>query len=814
MGADGARRWRASRVRAYRPMPPNALPPNERTVVTTSRRAAPTDPVESPAPTHDTEAPPYGWATLAGGLTFLLYVLTLAPTTAFWDASEYIASAHVMGIPHPPGNPLFVVLAKAWSVMLEPTGLSVAVRINLFSAFVGAAAHGLWFLVIHHVLRSFSSERLLRLAGAGAAVLVSATAFTVWNQSNVNEKVYTVSLLTIALLSWLALLWQGHQARGGGARILVLMAFVLALSVGNHLMAFLAAPALAVFVLYHRPSMVVAWRLYPSFLVAALLGLSIHLFLPIRAELGPVMNEGAPQCEALGSALASVATYGATGCQPLSDAINRRQYKVEGMPGPGFSGPRQAPISSQIVNYLQYFDWQWARGLGGDNPVFPRVRLPLTMLFLGLGAWGLTAHFRHDRATFLYFAALFGTLSLGLVLYLNFKYGYSLGAPVPDRALHEVRERDYFFIASFSVWGLWAGMGVTCMWQEVAATLQTSLKRAAPVLLLAALPLVANWGWASRADDWAARDWAHNLLMSVEPYGVLFTNGDNDTFPLWYLQEVEGVRKDVTVIVTEYFDTTWYARQIRDISRPCPPGVAPDEDPTVITCQRRYTADNTDSVYVDDPADADGKIPLLLDAPVTLPTASVLPIDDELIDRIGGTVVRMERAQTVELGAVTASLRQGQIVTPWMQYALSVINASLDQRPVYFSSSAGAAADLGLTDQLVRQGLAFKLSPARIAGARAADLPTRPFRLAESPYRQVTGEWIDVERTRTLLDRAFVHHSGIPDEWSHWPDHTVSIPHYYAWTYLAVAMAAAQSGNVADADRYARRSEAWTVLGS
>ncbi|MBT8488186.1 MAG: DUF2723 domain-containing protein [Gemmatimonadetes bacterium] len=786
----------------------------------TSEGSGPTSADPRP-PTHDHDAPPYGWATLAGGLVLLLYVLTLAPTTAFWDASEYIASAHVLGIPHPPGNPLFVVLAKAWSLLLEPTGLSVAVRINLFSAFMSAAAHGLWFLVVHQVLRSFSTERLFRLAGAGAAVLVSATAFSVWNQSNVNEKVYTVSLLTIALLSWLAIRWEARSARGEGAKILVLMAFILALSVGNHLMAFLAAPALTLFILYQKPGLLFAWRLYPPVIVAALLGLSIHLFLPLRAELGPVMNEGAPQCEALTEALASVATYGATGCQPLSDAINRSQYKVEGMPGPGFSGPRQAPVSAQVANYLQYFDWQWARALGGDNPVFARVRLPLTMLFTGLGIWGLMAHFRHDRATFWYFAALFGTLSVGLLYYMNFKYGYSLRAPLPNRVLHEVRERDYFFIGSFSVWGLWAGIGVACMWREVAETLHTSLRRAAPVLLIAALPLVVNWGWASRADDWAARDWAHNLLMSVEPYGVLFTNGDNDTFPLWYLQEVEGIRQDVTVIVTEYFDTTWYARQIRDISRPCRPGESPEQDPTTITCQRTYTADNTDSVYVDDRADADGKVALLLDAPVAIPTQSVLPIDDELIDRIGQTVVRMERAQVVQLGNVTATLEQGQIVTPWMQYALAVINESLDHRPVYFSSNAGAAADLGLGAHLVRQGLAFKLSPRGPAESRseapttaATDGRAPALRLDESPYLQVTGEWIDVQRTRTLLDQAFVHHAGIPDAWSHWPDHTVSIPHYYAWAYLSVAMAAAQVGDLGSADRYARRSEAWTVLGT
>ena len=89
-----------------------------------------------------------------------------------------------------------------------------------------------------------------------------------------------------------------------------------------------------------------------------------------------------------------------------------------------------------------------------------------------------------------------------------------------------------------------------------------------PILLVTFIPLFYNWEWASRADDYATIDWAYDLLMSVEPYGVLFTNGDNDTFPLWYAQEIEGVRQDVTVIVLQYLYTDWYPRQIRDRTAP------------------------------------------------------------------------------------------------------------------------------------------------------------------------------------------------------------------------------------------------------
>ena len=191
----------------------------------------------TPPPVHHT--PPYRWALLGGALVFALYAITLAPTTAFWDTSEYIATAHNLGIPHPPGNPLFVLMARAWELFLAPTGLSPAVRVNLFSAVMGAGSAVFWYLVIHRVLASMTESWMVRRVGAGIAVLVSATAFTVWNQSNVNEKVYTVSLLTIALLSWVAFLWRDHveehSHRGtAGSRwhddnALVFVVFVLAL---------------------------------------------------------------------------------------------------------------------------------------------------------------------------------------------------------------------------------------------------------------------------------------------------------------------------------------------------------------------------------------------------------------------------------------------------------------------------------------------------------------------------------------------------------------------------------------------------------
>ncbi len=147
---------------------------------------------------NETQAPspPYLWAALLGVIVLAIYIATLAPTTAFWDTSEYIASAYVLGIPHPPGNPLFNVLAHAFGAL--PLAASYAVRINLFAAVTSAVSAGLWFLVAERWLRTVVPVRGARLAAAAAGSLVGALAWTVWNQSTVNEKVYTLSLLSVA----------------------------------------------------------------------------------------------------------------------------------------------------------------------------------------------------------------------------------------------------------------------------------------------------------------------------------------------------------------------------------------------------------------------------------------------------------------------------------------------------------------------------------------------------------------------------------------------------------------------------------------
>jgi hypothetical protein len=173
------------------------------------------------------------------------------------------------------------------------------------------------------------------------------------------------------------------------------------------------------------------------------------------------------------SALASVLTLGRTGCENLSDALNRKQYDKPSMfsdPVAAFRGedlPRSpSQLAAQMANYFQYFDWQWARSVSGNRSWFGGARPLLTLLFLALGIFGAIQHFRRDKRSFWYFFTLVATLSFGLTFYLNFRYGYSIPMELPMEA-REVRERDYFFIVSFSLWGVWAGIGIAALWQWI-----------------------------------------------------------------------------------------------------------------------------------------------------------------------------------------------------------------------------------------------------------------------------------------------------------------------------------------------------------
>src|SRR6185503_16546201 len=232
--------------------------------------------------------PSYRAALAVSLATLVLYLLTLAPSTAMWDTSEYIAAAYTLGLPHPPGNTLFVIIGRVFSIL--PIATTVAVRINILAAICSAVSAGMWFLVTERILVAWFPKYWQRVLGA----VLGATAFTVWNQSVVNEKVYTVSLVGLAVISWVMIRWSDDPDGRKADRFLVLVAYILGLGYANHMAGMLAAPAVGLAVLVRRPRTIFRWKLLLACVGAIVLGLTPFATQPIRAAYFPAINEGEP----------------------------------------------------------------------------------------------------------------------------------------------------------------------------------------------------------------------------------------------------------------------------------------------------------------------------------------------------------------------------------------------------------------------------------------------------------------------------------------------------------------------------------------
>ncbi|HEU4628354.1 MAG TPA: DUF2723 domain-containing protein [Gemmatimonadaceae bacterium] len=718
-----------------------------------------------PARELDTR-PSYLAAGIAAALVLLLYLVTLGPSTAMWDTSEYIAAAYVLGIPHPPGNPFFVLIGRVFSIL--PIAPNVAMRINILAALSSAISAGMWFLITERVLVGWLPARWQRLVGGSLAALIGATAFTVWSQSVVNEKVYTVSLVFFAIVAWLTVRWADDPEGSKADKLLVLIAYLLGLGYSNHPAGFLVGPAVAAAVLIRRPQTLLRWRLLLACVGALVLGMTPFAMQPIRAAYNPPINEGAPT--ACRHGLELDCTFSRGTWEAFKYNFNREQYGKPPLTA------RQAPFTAQVGMWWLYFKWQWLRDAAAEHPAWQNA---LAVLFLFLGGFGGYVHWKRDRRSFWFFGPLVFTVTVALIFYMNFKYGASQAPHLGDTVPREVRDRDYFYLWSFSAWSVWAALGLVFVWESVAAlfrrervklgtqTVELPTARswlsASPVLLLAFIPLAGNWTAASKAGDTTTRDFAHDLLNSVEPYGILVTVGDNDTFPLWYAQEVEGIRRDVTVANTSLLNTDWYARQL--IRRPV----------------YEYDAAKGPAVYR-------GKTWPKPTEPIvswTMEETDALPLFQQLTQPASFEVPGTEIQATL----------QPQILERADMLVLKMMQDNPD-RPIYFSNTAvGYPAKLGVERYMLTQGLARKLLPS---------VPTVSPDTIVVPGRGM----YDVQRSRALWEQVFVGDDALIEK-GNWIDRpSVGIPYLYVDAGLTLAEALNYQGDTTDAQRIYQRAYA------
>jgi hypothetical protein len=704
-------------------------------------------------PDADDGRPPYLAALLVTAIVLLGYIVTLAPTVTFWDAGEFIAAARTLGVPHPPGTPLFVMIAHVWAMLL-PIG-EYAVRTNLLSALLSAAGAGCFFLVVHETLRRLTldlepgSARTLRLGGAAAAVILGAFTFTNWQNSNETE-VYAIATFTIAAMSWLVHVWRRYRGTPRAQRVLLLIIYLGGVSIGNHLLALLAGPGVILFLvttLRNEPAadpvqrraewgqvavMAGVWALligtglgstglialgglcflaaasYAALggagafgllaLLIACIGVTPYLYIYLRSVQHPIINEAAPLIEDAKHRFAA-----------LLAVIRRAQYPPRTplddptvSHGPDNPGRSLSILAIQFADYIVYFTWQWAKSAGA------LVQLAATLVYVALGIRGTLAQRRADRAAWWLLAGLFLVTGPGLVIYMNFRPGFGRWFDsYPAGAAHEVRERDYFFVVSFIVWGLWAGIGLVTV---ARAMRRANFRRLAPAaLLLALFPVLFNWTAASRRqgpDARLAADFAYDLLNTAPPYGVLFTYGDNDTFPLWWAQEVAGIRQDVTVICLALANTDWYMRQLRENP------VRPLDRKTL-------------------PAIWQGAVRAAPSQPLHTMT------DAMIASSMNGYLAPED--QQVALGPLTRTLKKGSYLLPNSILTLSVVQQNIGRRPIVWAITTGREF-AGLADYVVQQGLGYALRASRPDTSSPA-LDTR--KLAGAP--------LDIPTTERLL---------------------------------------------------------------
>ncbi len=662
----------------------------------------------------------------------VIYAQTIAPTTSFWDCGEFITCAYILGVPHPPGAPFYLLLGRIFSMIPWPA--DIGLRVNLISAIATALTVMLTYLITVRLIRLWRrraqslADWLIVYGSSSIGALAFAFSDSLWFNA-VEAEVYAISMFFTAIVLWLILVWHEKADDPQSDKYLFMIAYCVGLAIGVHLLNILALPAVfliyyfrrypfrwasfaaligsglvifigiypgivkwlpnsalrlqrqfgsevtaAVFILIALGFLIALWwawlRHHRSALVVGvcllliLLGASTFTSVYLRSQLNPAIDENDPE-----------------NLENLVSYINREQY------GDWSITERRAPLWEYQIKkmYLRYLGWQYiGKGtiIGADGFLAETISLRglLGIPFL-IGLLGLVHHFFKDRRRALALLVFFVMTGVAIVIYLN------QTDPQP-------RERDYVYVASFFAFAIWIGIGV-------ASVLEAWLDRPTPLrprqnilavgiwlLFFCLIPLrmlAFNYHSHDRSGNYVAYDYSYNLLQSCDKDAILFTNGDNDTFPLWYLQYVEHIRPEIRVVNLSLLNTPWYIKQLRD------------QPPRVPISLVDAQVDRLSTTYW----------PEKKTVTIEVPLEAYQKALDDLEQR--QEFVPKTSTGTPKISFDLGPTFMGQAIRVQDIMILNIIAANRFRQPIYFAVTVSPENLLNLGDYLRMDGLAYKL---------------------------------------------------------------------------------------------------------
>ncbi len=454
-------------------------------------------------------------------LSFIVYLLTLAPTVGFIDSGELAAVAHTFGIAHPTGYPLYSIVAGLWSKL--PIGDGIY-RLNVLSALFCAAGAGVLVFVLHLMLgiaqkrpqpakgkeaqkkgakpaRNADLPAQVRVTIAVFGALAIAFSETYWATALTNE-VYPLHILFVSLI--LLFFTKAMFASEPGSRsertAWMLFALMLGLSFSNHMTTILFAPAFLVVFFIRNKFTPAAWKLILRAIPAFAAGLLPYLYLPLRAASHPFMNWGNPQ------------TW-----EQFIRHVSGKQYQVW-----IFSGTDAT--SRQFSYFFSSF--------------------PAEFAYIGiiLVAIGIVFAFIRNRRL----GGMLALLFAGCVLYsINY----------------DIYDIDSYFLLAYVVAGIWAAFGLAWIAQRF---LNADVRyTAAAAAVVVGVMIGAQWSAVSESDNYMVEDYTKNMFNSVEKNALVISyQWDYWVSAALYYQQVERLRPDVVVLDKELFRRSWYLTHI------------------------------------------------------------------------------------------------------------------------------------------------------------------------------------------------------------------------------------------------------------